>query len=196
MLIRQHFAYPSPIQMSTSQYIGLKDAAALTERSQQTIRRFIKGNKIKYRKYKTPQGFTYLVEKSSLLALFQGEDALDEAELVEDFEPELDEQEGPTPMYEAPVVAAPEVHFRAQPQPQAHPQPVPPPPPPHNGNLPGAGSGFQTIINELIRQHREDKNRLFELLETFQKRILILEDHIHQLEAPKGTPKRWYKFWK
>jgi hypothetical protein len=187
--------------MSTSQYISLKDAAALTERSQQTIRRFIKGNKIKYRKYKTPQGFTYLVEKSSLLALFQGENELDEAELVEDFEPELDEQDGSTPVYEAPV-AAPEVYFRAQPQPQPqprpHPQPVPPPPPPPstNGNLPGAGSGFQTIINELIRQHREDKNRLFELLETFQKRILILEDHIHQLEAPKGTPKRWYKFWK
>lgn len=193
--------------MGTSQYISLKDAALMTERSQQTIRRLIKTNKVRYRKYKTPQGFTYLVEKTSLVNHFNEEGNLEEAELVEEFDPammtseevdmEIDEpfeepasrphhqpmsSNGHAPYYsEAPV--------RAPMPPPVHATPVAPPPPP-------PAPALQPVLNELIRQHREDKGRLFELLETFQKRILILEEHIRQLEAPKAAPKKWYQFFR
>jgi hypothetical protein len=70
--------------------------------------------------------------------------------------------------------------------------------PSHSPTHPGGDlpPSFQHIVNELIRQHRNDKNRLFELLETFQKRILTLEEHIKQLEAPKAAPQKkgWFGF--
>jgi hypothetical protein len=249
--------------MGSNQYISLKDAAMMADRSTQTIRRLVKANKIRYRKYKTPQGFTYLVEKSSLLAHFTDEDEMDDAELVEDFEPpqraqapqpmsngvhptQPVQQPAPHPMpqntvypqadypqaetvYE-PVQPSqsmpsngthppqmnhqPHVQPQTQPQPAPQPQaqPVTPPPAatmqsslPHNPNNPSHSpthpggdlpQNFQHIVNELIRQHRNDKNRLFELLETFQKRILTLEEHIKQLEAPKPEVKKkgWFSF--
>ena len=60
--------------MGKSQYVSLQDAALLSGKSPQTIRRLIKGNNVRYRKYKTPQGFTYLVEKNALLNRFDEED--------------------------------------------------------------------------------------------------------------------------
>lgn len=209
--------------MGTSQYISLKDAALMTERSQQTIRRLIKANKVKYRKYKTPQGFTYLVEKSSLLHHFQESDEMDDAELVEDFDPlEMEAMESDSDMtpiapsaYRAPAPSTPPHHDYSSPShqpygmhwtpapptfhPSHQPPPTPPPPTPVTPPAPATPepAPASTIVSELIRQHREDKNRLFELLETFQKRILILEEHIRLLEAPKTMPtKRWYHFWK
>lgn len=169
--------------MASGQYISLKDASLLTNRSAQTIRRLIKSNQIRYRKYKTPQGFSYLVEKTSLLDHFRdeemGEEEFDQ-ELVElgETEAELIEEFMPSPSFNsrAPAKVTPK-----------EPTPQPPPPP---------SPAFPTIINELIRQHREDKDRLFELLETFQKRILTLEDHIRQIEAPKAPKRRWYQIFK
>lgn len=184
----------APIKMSTTQYINLKDAALMIERSQQTVRRLIKGNCVKYRKYKTPQGFTYLVEKSSLLAHFNEMDDLNEAELVEEFDPLPDEDmfepQGHAPMSTSKAAAA-----TAPFTPTFVVSTTPPPPPPPS-STPLSANGFQTLVSELVRQHREDKNRLFELLETFQKRILILEEQLRQLEAPKTVSKRWYHFFR
>lgn len=175
--------------MGTSQYISLQDAALLSGKSPQTIRRFIKGNKVRYRKYKTPQGFTYLVEKTSLLNRFESEEEMpetnmEEAELVEENEPI--EQIEPQPIHYIPA------------QERRPPAPEPPPPPP--GYAPGTNGmgaqdhGFQPIMSQLIQQHRDDKKRLFELLEIFQKRILILEDQIKQLEPPKAKKRRFLFF--
>jgi len=155
--------------MTSGQYISLKDASLLTDRSPQTIRRLIKSNQIRYRKYKTPQGFTYLVEKTSLLEHFKDEEIHEK-----EFEEELEESEA-----ELIEEFTPNASF------QHREEPTPPPPSP----------AFPTIINELIRQHREDKDRLFELLETFQKRILTLEDHIRQIEAPKQAKRKWYQIF-
>ena len=52
-----------------------------------------------------------------------------------------------------------------------------------------------SIVSQLIQQHREDKKRLFELLEIFQRRILTLEDQVKQLEAPKAK-RRWWAVWR
>lgn len=170
--------------MTSGQYISLKDASLLTNRSPQTIRRLIKSNQIRYRKYKTPQGFSYLVEKTSLLDHFRDEEVREEEfdqELVElgETEAEFIEEFTPNPLSSSRAsarVSQTETSFHA-----AEPPPSP---------------AFPTIINELIRQHREDKDRLFELLETFQKRILTLEDHIRQIEAPKQAKRKWYQIFR
>lgn len=194
--------------MGKSQYINLQDAALLSGKSPQTIRRLIKGNTVRYRKYKTPQGFTYLVEKNSLLNRFDEEEerdaeltalngkaprrmaprsgvrpAVEESELVEEFDPasvvQLDQDE-----IEPPVRG---MGSGMNPLPQERPTP-------HGGGT-MANAAESSIVAQLIQQHREDKKRLFELLEIFQKRILTLEDQIKQLEAPKA-PKRWWAFWR
>lgn len=174
--------------MGKSQYLNLQDAALISKKSPQTIRRLIKGNNVRYRKYKTPQGFTYLVEKNSLLNRFDEEDemndvaprrnaamreassTIEESELVEEFDP-------------ASVVEVGGMHSIPQERPFA-------------GAMGAAGNAQESsVVSQLIQQHREDKKRLFELLEIFQKRILTLEDQLKQLEAPK-TQKRWWSFWK
>lgn len=53
-----------------SQFINLNEAATLINKSTQTLRRLIKSNKIKYRRKKTPQGFIYFIDISSLKELF------------------------------------------------------------------------------------------------------------------------------
>lgn len=188
----------------------MKDAALLSGKSAQTIRRLIKGSKIRYRKYKTPQGFTYLVEKTSLLDHFKmnevEESELNEAELVEEFDPSMTDIEIDAAPVVEPVMTQP------------HPQPVQTPPVqtyeqarPEPATRPFAGqnsrlnenhssnetdlSGFQNIMGQMVQQHRDDKKRLFELLETFQKRILTLEDQLKQLSPPPEN-KRWYQIFK
>lgn len=193
--------------MIKSQYVSLQDAALLANKSPQTIRRLIKANKIRYRKYKTPQGFTYLVEKSTLMDFFskaQPEDEMDElmedAELIEEFDPmeEVHEVTPPRNNGHPPHGAhgmyghrsAPYYSYATEaPQEMQRPEPAPPP----SSAEAATSSAFQSIVSQLVQQHREDKKRLFELLETFQKRILILEDQIKQLEAPKKK-KRWRWF--
>ncbi len=179
--------------MAKSQYINLQDAALLSEKSAQTIRRLIKGNKIRYRKYKTPQGFTYLVEKTSLIKHFDIEEGKEpkaeesEPELVEEFVPENEIKEE-TPEIQEPVVEQVYKQERSETRPF------------NAANASGAprddqtAAGFQNVMTQLVQQHRDDKKRLFELLEIFQKRILVLEDQIKQLEAPKRK-KRWFSLW-
>ena len=47
-------------------YLSIQEAADLSNKSIQTIRRAIKSKKLKVKRSKTPQGFNYLIEKESL----------------------------------------------------------------------------------------------------------------------------------
>lgn len=51
--------------------ISIQDAADLTKKSIQTIRRSIKAKKFKFRKDKTPQGFNYMIDKNSLCEFYE-----------------------------------------------------------------------------------------------------------------------------
>lgn len=209
MLPNQHCRV---INMTKSQYLSLQDASLLVNKSPQTIRRLIKGNRIRYRKYKTPQGFTYLVEKTNLARYFEehereeeDDELLSDAELVEEFDPAIPEVATLKPLPQEPRM----VHAEPIPQYTQPHQPVPQqetydiaqgngPSFQHNG-FSGAShaerDSLQPIITQLVQQHREDKKRLFELLETFQKRILILEDQLKQLEAPEQKKRRRFFFF-
>ena len=55
--------------MSTC-YITIKDAAELSGKSVQTIRRLIKSKKVKFKRDKTPQGFNYLIDKNSFMEFY------------------------------------------------------------------------------------------------------------------------------
>jgi hypothetical protein len=195
--------------MGKSQYVSLQDAALLADKSAQTIRRLLKSNKLRYRKYKTPQGFTYLVEKTSLLTHFGEKETTDvmeetdDMELVEEFDPENEAEEvvveaivEPPAGREAPPSQQPAFRIN-QNRPQANVRVELPPfesPGPKGATNEKVDDSYQVVMTQLIQQHRDDKKRLFELLEIFQKRILTLEDQIKQLEGPKK--KRWWRFGK
>lgn len=51
--------------------LTINDAAKLSDKSIQTIRRMIKQKKIQVKKQKTPQGFNYLITKDSLLTFME-----------------------------------------------------------------------------------------------------------------------------
>lgn len=54
----------------TNQMLSLQEAAFIARKSSQTIRRLIKTNKLNFRRRRTPQGFIYFVEKTSLMDYF------------------------------------------------------------------------------------------------------------------------------
>ena len=192
--------------MGKSQYVSIQDAALLTDKSAQTIRRLIKSSKIRYRKYKTPQGFSYLVEKTSLLDHYINEEENEsdsiEMELVEEFDPKVDISNTPRNIHTFQDPAAriqmqgtqnTTPHYNIAPESAYQPPPVAMPTSNSGGTKNSNGQddgGYQMMMTQLIQHHRDDKKRLFELLEIFQKRILILEEEVKQLEAPKK--KRWW----
>ena len=58
--------------------LSIQEAAELSNKSIQTIRRAIKGKKLKSRKRKTPQGFNYMVDKDSLITTYRLKNIFDE----------------------------------------------------------------------------------------------------------------------
>jgi hypothetical protein len=53
---------------------------------------------------------------------------------------------------------------------------------------------FAETIQKLVDQHSKDKDNFFQLIKTFQDRVLTLEGHIKLLESPQNQ-KRWWHLW-
>lgn len=59
-------------------FLSIQEAAELSDKSIQTIRRAIKSRKLKSRKRKTPQGYNYMIDKESLLRTYDIRSIFDE----------------------------------------------------------------------------------------------------------------------
>ncbi len=151
------------------QLITINEAAQLSEKSVQTIRRMIKQKKIEIKRQKTPQGFNYLIVKESLLDLINKNQTI----MIEDDSEVLDQ--------------TPEVKQVSEER--------------TNQNIDQAANRmikhevdrFTETMQKLIDQHERDKDRDFQLIRTFQERVVTLEGHIKMLESPKS---KWWRFWK
>lgn len=55
----------------SKEFITIQDAAELSRKSIQTIRRAIKAKKLTFRKQRSPQGFSYLINKKALAELYR-----------------------------------------------------------------------------------------------------------------------------
>lgn len=159
-----------------NQLITIGEAADLINKSAQTIRRLIKNDKIKYKRRRTPQGFNYVVDKASLLDFFQllktpiqmtsqtdSEAPVQEIYMLESEEETIVEENAPEAPIQTPVATT---------------QQAP---------------DYTNVIEKLLDQHRQDKEKLYQLLEVFQNRIVGLEEHVRLLQAPK---KKWWEIWK
>lgn len=192
--------------------LTLQEAAFLSRKSTQTIRRLIKSNKIKYRRRRTPQGFNYYIEKDSLLSHFDLTPRVLPEEPVSD-----------TPVSTEQVEPKPVTHsvFNAKIQPSTHTAT------PNTddvyevdtqktlANIPASQDAYYVLdkaktqeiislqtkqlgnfagsIKQLVDQHQEDKRNLYSIIHNSQKRVSELESQIKQLQQPQ---KKWYEFWK
>ena len=180
-----------------NQLISISDAAALANKSAQTIRRLIKNDKVKSRRKRTPQGFNYMIDKASLLEYFNNdipqpepeeeklEPVPEETQEVEESEPEIyvldpedeDVREEVNKVEEEVVETLEEAGQS----------------PDSNLQTPDDSANYAVIVEKLIDQHQSDKDRLYALVEAFQNRVVTLEEQIKLLQAPK---KKWWKVWK
>ena len=147
--------------MNTTQdrYITIKEAAEISNKSIQTIRRAIKARKIECKKLRTPQGFNYLIDRES----FFNEYNLQRAETTQRIIP----QEGSA------VVA-----------------------PTHNAQIEAFQeqiSDFSNTMKTLVEQHAKEKENLFKLIETFQNKVISLENKLKLVE--ENISRRWWRFW-
>lgn len=153
--------------------ITITDAASLSGKSIQTIRRAIKARKIKVKKQKTPQGFNYLIVKDTLLECYQIGDKQELREIpierhTDESMTNLDIQETMpsehVSLVDQEAIARTEQSVRA----------------------------LDGKVNEVVLRYSHEREQITQVMKDFKDRVLILENQIRMLQAPK---KSWYKFW-
>ncbi|MEK7528562.1 MAG: hypothetical protein AAB592_02250 [Patescibacteria group bacterium] len=152
-------------------YITILEAATISGKSIQTIRRMIKRKKLHTKKQKTPQGFNYLVEKDSLNQLGSSDYSLDNTD--------TQQAHGEHDMASHSTIHSSSRDHRSL-----------------NNDfdfIRSELSQFNGTVQKLITQNERDKQSFFELIKTFQERIVVLENEIKQLEAPQN--KKWWELW-
>lgn len=142
-------------------FLTIQEAADLSKKSIQTIRRAVKSKKIKSRKKKTPQGYNYMVDKDSLVSTY---------DLKHIFDEQMQERKkSAEKISETPRKLAKQY-------------------------LTHDDLGiFKETVQNLIDQHEKDKENFFRLVQTFQDKMVALENQVKLLESPR---KKWYQIWK
>ncbi len=153
--------------------ITITDAASLSGKSIQTIRRAIKAKKIKVKKQKTPQGFNYLIVKDTLLECYQIGERQELREIpIEKHTDEsisnLDIQE--TIPQENVSLVDQEAIERTERSVQI----------------------LDEKVNEVVLRYSHEREQVTQVMKDFKDRVLILENQVRMLQAPK---KSWFQFW-
>ena len=153
--------------MSSAPYLSIKEAADLSGKSIQTIRRLIKAKKVKFKKDRTPQGFNYLIDEQSFCDLYNLNRS-QTARTIEQPAPETTVTEAVS--QESAVVvknSSAVVEYDTV-------------------------NEFNCTIQKIVDQHGKEKENLFKLIETFQNKVISLEN---KLKVETLSKKKWYKFW-
>lgn len=153
--------------------ISINDAAELSNKSVQTIRRMIKSKKIKFKRRRTPQGFNYLIERDSVVQFFGLKDPeFDEANKdFQKLETELQNKTEKIEQEKRDMVISKELAL-----------------------FEDKIDAFNMTIQKLIDQNQQDKENFFHLIKTFQNRIGVLENNVRVLETTRT--RSWFTFWK
>lgn len=134
--------------------ISIQEAADLSQKSIQTIRRAIKSKKLKVRKMKTPQGFNYLVDKNSLCGFYGVKNVDTEKTVKEDTVVIPDSKISTSKSTGKEVISAEE--FR----------------------------NFSRILEKMVNQHSEERQNFMRLVNTLQEKVFVMENQINLLKAP------------
>ncbi len=157
--------------MST-QYISIQEAAELTDKSIQTIRRGIKAKKFKFKKSKTPQGFNYNIDKESLCEHYsipfkKEEEKSETIEKKEDSTKEVSKKEESSEKKSDESTE----YINAD-----------------------DFKRFTESLERMVSQHSEERQNFLRLVNTLQEKIFVLENQLKLLQEP--PKKKWYQLWK
>ncbi|MFC1656206.1 hypothetical protein ACFL3C_05025 [Patescibacteria group bacterium] len=142
-------------------FLTIQEAADISKKSIQTIRRAVKSKKLKSRKKKTPQGYNYMIDKDSLISTYDLKHIFDEQM--------KEKKKGREKISKTPRKLAKQY-------------------------LTHDDLGiFKDTVQNLLDQHEKDKENFFRLVQTFQDKMVALENQVKLLEAPK---KKWFQIWK
>ncbi len=159
--------------MANSDLLTIQEAAELSDKSVQTIRRAVKAKKLKHRKQKTPQGFNYLIDQDSLNELYELGLKKAETETEEVTESKAEKAEDST------AVVAQEAKTEEE------------------SDTVSISStdflDFKSSFEKMVSNHSEERQNFLRLINTLQEKIFVLENQVNLLQAPK---KKWYQVWK
>jgi len=163
--------------MSQNDFITIHEAADITGKSVQTIRRALKSRKIDYKKKHTPQGFNYLIGKTSLFREYglQDNGSAVVSESCDVINSELTE-----------VSSSTSLEVAATPQAEAV----------KENSITVTSQDFldfKKAFETMISNHSEERQNFLRLINNLQEKIFVLENQVSLLQAPK---KNWYSFWK
>ncbi len=177
--------------------ITITDAAAISGKSIQTIRRAIKAKKIRVKKQKTPQGFNYLIVKDTLLTCYQvreesalreipiEREGMEQSEHVEREGAGLTQKEGidATSLRldiqetkQLDLVDREQVKMVLSASEKAT----------------MAIAQLDEKVSQVMSTYAGEREQVTQVLTEFKDRILILENQLRLLQAPR---KKWYHLW-
>lgn len=136
------------------QFISIQEAADLSKKSLQTIRRALKAKKLKFRKEKTPQGFNYLVNYEALCEFYgmKAEAGVKE-ETVSKKEKKVEKTE---------VVEEKRSKYVTT----------------------DVFNDFSRTLEKIISQHTDERQNFIRLISTLQEKIFVLENQLNLLNSP------------
>ena len=155
----------------SKKFISIQQAADMSEKSIQTIRRGIKSKKFKFKKQKTPQGFNYLVDRESFCTAYNVKDTTskDTTKETNTESKNTTEKQKTNTKAEATEVSTENFitldHLKE----------------------------FTNTLDRMMKQHSEERQNFVRLIGTLQEKIFVLENQVNILQAPK---KKWFELWK
>jgi len=136
--------------------ITITEAADLSGKSIQTIRRAIKAKKIRVQRKKTPQGFNYLIEKQSLVDCYNLRISENSQETSSQKSFDLE-----TNISKKSKTTSEEVFITRD-----------------------DFNNFTRVIDKMVNQHSEERQNFLRLVNTMQEKIFVLENQLNLLKAP------------
>jgi len=149
-------------------FLTIQDAADLSKKSVQTIRRAVKSKKLVCKKQRTPQGFNYMISRESLSATYN-------LNLEEDVQ-QPKAKAAPT------TAAKPELSKKPEES--------------KSDDFAITADDFKNFtktLDRMVTQHSEERQNFMRLVNTLQEKIFVIENQMNLLKEPQ---KKWYHVWK
>ena len=146
------------------EFISIQEAAELSNKSVQTIRRAIKAKKIKFKRKKTPQGFNYWISRSSIIEVYKIKEVKQESTTKEKAKEKAKEA------VKVPKASDKTITIEAE-----------------------DFKSFANTMEKLISQHNEERHSFLQLVNTLQDRIFVLENQLNLLKAPQKSWYQFWK---
>jgi hypothetical protein len=138
-----------------TKFITIQEASELSNKSIQTIRRAIKAKKVHVRKLKTPQGFNYMIDYSTLCSTYglNADQSVKTETVSENNEVKEDITSSKNEISQEMISAE---DFK----------------------------NFTKILEKMVSQHSDERQNFMRLVNTLQEKIFVLENQVNLLKAP------------